>query len=680
MPTKISDRMLKGEGLRTLLKRVASEAGFNLVGGSFEEGGVLDSADDVLWYQAEGTYYSWGGVLPKTATAGATPTSSGGIGAGAWVDRTDVTLRSELNVVVRTFNSVSDLRLNENLYVGQKVKLTGYHSFAPNIGGGDLYVSDDTTSTDDGFLCFVTTNGLRVKRNQDTILTVTMAGAIGDGNNDDLDTAAFQRAADSGKAIIVPQPSVYYGINTSNGGAGIVPSNTGTKFICLSKAELRLMSSRCNIFSNFLRDCSLTDYGTITDFYCEGLYFNSNMQNLADPASVSFPTGDNYSFGVYMVKCKNVTLKNCDFANSWYGGHNLFSVSGQTIEDCTYTNIGPTTAYYPRYAAMGADADYHAVSNKVAIKNIKVTNCGAVFRANGGVNNGAVSESSGWLIENLSSYSCNSGIALLNGAYSNITMRTLRFTDHTRGRLIAITGEGSTYSRATPIKNWDISDVRAINCLNDSSISGSALFYLFASDGHNVFKDFHILGGVSNTANDLIIISGEYTGSSTVASGEFEIHSGKFAPSGVTQSHIRTLMAVDLNIHDLVHAATCSVKMINNFTGCSMNARDNVIIPSGVTNYINRNWTSGVLRNIRGFITYAAGLASVSNGGTVAHGIIEAPPMINVTMRQTGTPYIISVSADASNITFNIINNAGATVTSSVSIAWEARSWYEIPV
>ena len=79
-------------GLRQVYKRLAAEAGFNLVDGSFEEGGVLDSADDVLWYQADGKYYSWGGVLPKTAAAGTVPV----VGAGTWVDRADVTLRGEL--------------------------------------------------------------------------------------------------------------------------------------------------------------------------------------------------------------------------------------------------------------------------------------------------------------------------------------------------------------------------------------------------------------------------------------------------------------------------------------------------------------------------------------------------------------------------------------------------------
>lgn len=82
--------------LRERVKHQAAEAGYNLVDGSFEEGGTLASATDVLWYQVDGKYYSWFNGSAKTVVAGSTPATSGGIGAGEWVDRTDVTLRSEL--------------------------------------------------------------------------------------------------------------------------------------------------------------------------------------------------------------------------------------------------------------------------------------------------------------------------------------------------------------------------------------------------------------------------------------------------------------------------------------------------------------------------------------------------------------------------------------------------------
>lgn len=78
------------------LRRSYAEAGFNLVDGSFEEGGTLTSTSDVLLHKATGATYSWSGVFPKVVNTGSTPEATGGIGAGSWVDRTDVTLRSDL--------------------------------------------------------------------------------------------------------------------------------------------------------------------------------------------------------------------------------------------------------------------------------------------------------------------------------------------------------------------------------------------------------------------------------------------------------------------------------------------------------------------------------------------------------------------------------------------------------
>lgn len=78
------------------LRRSYAEAGYTMVPGSFEDGGTLTSATDVLLYKSNGKAYSWGGTLQKVVPVGSTPSSSGGIGAGAWVDRTDVTLRDEI--------------------------------------------------------------------------------------------------------------------------------------------------------------------------------------------------------------------------------------------------------------------------------------------------------------------------------------------------------------------------------------------------------------------------------------------------------------------------------------------------------------------------------------------------------------------------------------------------------
>lgn len=62
--------------------------------GTFGAGYTLTNNRQTLAYG--NVEYSWSGAFPKVVTAGATPATTGGIGAGAWVDRTDVTLRTQL--------------------------------------------------------------------------------------------------------------------------------------------------------------------------------------------------------------------------------------------------------------------------------------------------------------------------------------------------------------------------------------------------------------------------------------------------------------------------------------------------------------------------------------------------------------------------------------------------------
>lgn len=72
------------------LRRSYAEAGYTLVAGSFEAGGTLESATDVLLYEVDCKAYSWGGVLPKEVSGGSTPASAGGIGASAWIDKSQI--------------------------------------------------------------------------------------------------------------------------------------------------------------------------------------------------------------------------------------------------------------------------------------------------------------------------------------------------------------------------------------------------------------------------------------------------------------------------------------------------------------------------------------------------------------------------------------------------------------
>lgn len=66
---------------------------------SFQEGAVLTQWDQVLRWKlpdGDGEYYRWDGPFPKEVLLGSTPSTSGGIGVGAWVSVGDASLRSAL--------------------------------------------------------------------------------------------------------------------------------------------------------------------------------------------------------------------------------------------------------------------------------------------------------------------------------------------------------------------------------------------------------------------------------------------------------------------------------------------------------------------------------------------------------------------------------------------------------
>lgn len=78
-------------------RRSLAEAGLTLVDGSFEEGATVGSVTDAVWYIAGAQCYTWGSGFPKDVSPKSTPTSTGGVGTGAWVSVGDASLRSDLS-------------------------------------------------------------------------------------------------------------------------------------------------------------------------------------------------------------------------------------------------------------------------------------------------------------------------------------------------------------------------------------------------------------------------------------------------------------------------------------------------------------------------------------------------------------------------------------------------------
>lgn len=90
-----------GRVAREALRRTYAEAGYNLVDGSFDTGGTVNTTTDVLLNEVDGKAYSWGGTLPKTVSSDSTPDNSGGTGTGAWQLESNKLLRVDLGTAAK---------------------------------------------------------------------------------------------------------------------------------------------------------------------------------------------------------------------------------------------------------------------------------------------------------------------------------------------------------------------------------------------------------------------------------------------------------------------------------------------------------------------------------------------------------------------------------------------------
>lgn len=75
------------EGLRWLAQQAIAQYGW-IPSGTFQAGATLTLPNQILKDTTDGEFYRWdGSFLPagKVVNAGSTPSSSGGVGLGAWI-------------------------------------------------------------------------------------------------------------------------------------------------------------------------------------------------------------------------------------------------------------------------------------------------------------------------------------------------------------------------------------------------------------------------------------------------------------------------------------------------------------------------------------------------------------------------------------------------------------------
>lgn len=133
-------------GTREALRRSYAEAGYTLVAGSFEAGGTITTATDVLLHEGSGKAYSGAGPFQQTVPAGTSPASGG------------FTISE---IVQSTVPNYAGLRAYTGL--ATTVYVTGVIGTAKPDGIAGYFARDpnDTTSADNGVTIIVGVDGRR---------------------------------------------------------------------------------------------------------------------------------------------------------------------------------------------------------------------------------------------------------------------------------------------------------------------------------------------------------------------------------------------------------------------------------------------------------------------------------------------------------------------------------------
>lgn len=128
---------------------------------------TLTNSGQALRYQlsdgGDGHDYCWSGVFPKTVSAGDTPAP---LGSGGWIDRSDVTLRTELadDDGASLIGSTNYAGIRSYAGSASKIQCLGKSNIFDDGHGTFLRDDADTTSADNGGTVLIDALGRRWKR------------------------------------------------------------------------------------------------------------------------------------------------------------------------------------------------------------------------------------------------------------------------------------------------------------------------------------------------------------------------------------------------------------------------------------------------------------------------------------------------------------------------------------
>lgn len=375
---------------RSILARLAAESGYTLVGGSFQEGAISSGFSDVVLDWNTAKFYQWHLNENKVVPVGSTPETAGGVGIGAWVDRTNDTLRSEMLDaggirMSSACKSISELLSLSSPVNGQRVDVLGFYTDNLRGGGTFRFRSSVAKSTHNGITVISPTvpfsglgadasaflsgtgetdpsgSGCWVRVSKNSWLETAMAGCVIDGVFDDAPLC--QKLHNIGYHVEY-SPGYY------NFGSSVIPK-PGQKIFSQGVGywninPIRNVKITNNVVGGKIFDYSSdTSYGQVDAPDIEGLYLiadypvylNPHSGFIRDGASATFPylmkprvrncvlkaRSTGVGFGIAATKCFDGDFSGNDITNFAYNiflhGSDLNKVNDNRLVGATEYQI-----------------------------------------------------------------------------------------------------------------------------------------------------------------------------------------------------------------------------------------------------------------------------------------------------------------------------------------------------
>lgn len=448
--------------------------------GTFQEGAeVVSRNGTVLWKlpDGDGEHYRWDGGLPKQVPAGSTPQSTGGIGKGAWVSVGDASLRADIGIIVKKYNTVSSMINDLQLQPGVTVETVGYHNIFDR-GGARYYI--EVGADADGMADHQLSNGLKA-----TLLDYSLK-TLGVSSGDDA-TQAINLMLIRNKTVLIED---HYLVNVDESSTAIkLRDNSVIKF---SGGSLKL------------RKTTRTRYEIMSFADAKNVYVERPVL-IGDKYEREDETVGEWGYGLYITACQNVTVIDPVLSGMFGDG---FIVTTPLEDDGTKSpnateNITVTNAQISDCRRQGftiAGGRNVNILGDMVIRNIKGAAPESAFDIEVDNNRPLI----GLTVGNITAYNCNGYTYQIYSNTGNRIMEDINF-----GSLVSVNGRRGALnitavgmSEAGQLKNVSLpyikqvitenyqGNVSAYNGFNFQNVAGLKIGVLTSDIGTAVANTF----------------------------------------------------------------------------------------------------------------------------------------------------------------------------------------------